>query len=205
MRKTLFQVFAIAVAIAVTQCAKADSFTFVIDGMDFQSDLTFTASQIAGQPAGVDLITGVTGWFTNPDTGHVNLATNPATVVSTGVTPPGSVTQYGFLYDNVLYSKAGSAGILDWNGLLIEINGSYYLNLFSDGTEFYFADNGAYYGNYPIQTPSGGPALASGGPALAPEPSSLVLLGSASLILAFAVGWKARHARADSSIRPTAV
>src|SRR5579863_3111979 len=193
MRKTWFQALAIAIAIAFTQYAKADSFTFAIDGMDFQSDLTFTASQIAGQPAGVDLITGVTGWFTVPDVGHVNLSTNPVTVVPTGVAPPGSVTQYNFIYDNVLYSKAGGAGILDWNGLLLEINGPYYLNLFSNGSEFYFADNGAYYGNFPIQSPGGGPAL------LTPEPSSLVHVGSAFLILALTMARKARQVRALSS------
>ncbi len=195
MRKTWFQPLAIAIAIVFSQFAKAESFTFAIDGTNFQSDLTFTASPIAGQPTGVDAITGVTGWFSVPDVGHVNLSTNPAIVVPTGVTPPGVVTQYGFQYDNVLFSNASGAGILDWSGLLLEVNGSYYLNVFSNGTEFFFADNGAYYGNYPIQNPNGAPAM------LAPEPSSLMLLGTALLILAFTAGWKARHARAAPSVR----
>lgn len=184
MRKTLFQALAVAAAIALTQCAKADSFTFAIDGTNFQSDFTFTASQIVGQPTGVELITGVTDWFRNPDSGLVNLWNNPATVVPAygAIYPSYATSSDGlFLYDNVLYTRASGNGILDWDGVLLKFSNGYELNIFSDAYSsnqgfFYWSDNGAYHFNEPIPTEGG--AAAAPVFSSAPEPSPLIQLGS---------------------------
>ncbi|MGA3131133.1 MAG: hypothetical protein ABSD59_10055 [Terracidiphilus sp.] len=199
MEKMWFAVPAMAAALAIAPLANADSFTFAIDGTNFQSDFTFTASQIAGQPAGVDVITAVTGWFSDPDAGTVYLSANPATVISAGgaIAPNYATSPDGrFLYDNVLYTKATGNGILDWDGLLLSFTNGYELNLFSDAYTaddqgqatdqgyFYWSDNGVADSNNPI--PMGGGAPASGDFS-APEPSSLVLFGSGLALLALSL------------------
>ncbi len=197
MKKMWLQALAMAAAVAIASFANADSFTFAIDGTNFQSDFTFTASQIAGQPAGVDVITAVTGWFWDSDEGLVSLSANPATVVPAGgaIAPNYATSLDGqFLYDNVLYTKAEGNGILDWDGLLLSFANGYELNIFSDAYTaddqgqttdqgyFYWADNGAADFNNPITIGGGSPASDGFD---APEPSPLVMLASGLALLAF--------------------
>ncbi len=194
MKKMWLQALAMAAAVAIAPFANAESFTFAIDGANFQSDFTFTASQIT---PGVNRITAVTGWFWDPDSGTVNLSVNPATVVSAGgAVPPNYATSADgrFLYDNVLYTKAAGNGILDWDGLLLSFANGYELNIFSDAYTaddqgqttdqgyFYWADNGAADFNNPITIGGGSPASDGFD---APEPSSLVTLASGLALLAF--------------------
>jgi len=201
MKKMWLQALAMAAAVAIAPFANAESFTFAIDGTNFQSDFTFTAIQIAGQPAGVDRIKAVTGWFSDPDSGIVNLSVNPATVVPAGdaIAPNYATSPDGqFLYDNVLYTKAAGNGILDWDGLLLSFNNGYELNVFSDAYTtdqgyFYWADNGATHFNNPITIGGGSPASDGFD---APEPSSLVMLASGLALLAFGLfGVARRHNR----------
>jgi hypothetical protein len=208
MKKIWFRVPVVAAALVIAPLANADSFTFAIDGTNFQSDFTFTASQIAGQPTGVDVITAVTGWFSDPDipgTGTMYLSANPATVVPAGgvIAPNYAASPDGkFDYDNVLYTKATGNGILDWDGLLLSFTNGYELNLFSDAYTaddmgettaqgyFYWADNGVADSNNAIPIEGGSPAS---GDFSAPEPSSLEMFGSGLALLALGLFVAARR------------
>jgi hypothetical protein len=209
MRKYSLTLLSLAVTLVSVPAALADTFVYSINGQNFSADLTFTATLITGHP-GDYTITGVTGWFSDPDTnGAVTLSSsNPATVISAdGAFPPNYAEEYGFQFDNVLYATATGNGILDWGGLLFSTNNGYMLNIFSDSTNgnagyFYFADNGTYYVNTPIPTDSGGSGgsggssggspPASGNLTSSPEPGSLLLLGTGLLGLAGVIFRKAK-------------
>jgi hypothetical protein len=154
---------------------------------------------MADQPLGVDVITGVTGSFNDPDTSVPVTITpsNPATVIyAYGALAPNYYNNGGFQYDNVLYTNQTGNGILDWGGVLFSV-GAYDLNIFSDSNNgdtgyFYFADNGKYDSNNPVivgNVGNNGPA--PGDLTAAPEPGSMLLLGTGLLGLALVLSRKA--------------
>jgi hypothetical protein len=169
--------WAVTALVLFASLAYADTFTLAIKGTGknaVTTNLTLTGTPITGM-SGYYSVTGVSGTFTDPDTGKVTLTTG--TIVPTGL-KPGSVADNGlFLYDNLLNLNPGSQP-LDMDGILIQ-NGKYELNLFEEGNQFYWSDNGNDHSNNAISDTGSVTRIAS-----TPEPGSLFLLGSGLFVTA---------------------
>ena len=201
MKKFSLALFALAVALAISPAAMADTFTYSITGTNFTADLIFLTgpANVANGVAetGAYTVTNVSGWFDINGGPSSSMTDAPVVLAATGAKAYNLTDNGAFLFDNLLYPGASGNGILDWGGVLIQVNSTYQINIFgglfggSDGNNapgngfYYFADNGGYHYDDPIYSATGGPAL------LTPEPGSLFLLGTGLLGLTLVIFRKA--------------
>jgi len=184
MKRFSVALLALATALAIAPAALADTFSYTFQGSNLDAHLTFTAVSDGG---GTYTITYVTGTIlAAPDitpTTTVNTApvfdpngTNPADYGP--LVPNGDEVQY----DNLL--SPGSTLALDFSGVLFDVGGVY-VNIFSNNGSYEWLDSGMYSNTSNVGDPI----------AATPEPSSLLLLGTGLLALAFFAFRKSKTSR----------
>lgn len=199
MKKLALAVIALAMSLAITPAAMADSFTYVfasagnfhLGGITFaHGSLTVTGSMIS--PGTWLMGSGdITLWSNE---GIPNNSGTPASGTLLPVTsgthngPAGSYTSPSgfFWYDDLL--MPGSVPSLDLYGLLFQV-GSAEINIFANGTD---PSQGLGYTIYDNNGASDTGTFDVIPNTVTPEPSTLILLGSALLGLAIALHRKTR-------------
>ena len=182
MKKLLVSLAVSAVALAITPAAQADTFNYTFAGSGLDASLSFTA---LANGDGSFTITNVAGTIVagtdipTPTTFSVAPVYNPAG--PSGPTDTGSLLPDGvdIQYDNQYFPSSNP--LLDFSGVLFEVDGVY-INIFSNSGTYQWLDNVSY----PNSSNTAEPLLAT------PEPSSLLLMGTGLLFLAFIVFRMAR-------------
>ena len=181
--------------LCVTSSARADDYSFSVNGSGIVASGTFQVSNTG--PFGASTVTGINGNFTDSNDNFsgtisgLNFAPAPVTDGSDTYFSAPAFTAAGFSYDNLFWSGGNSpavcvdapiffGGDFDIYGLSFNVDGGYTVDLWSNGP-----DLGGYQLNdslngAPFVTPNMD-GLAYGVDFAAsptPEPSSLLLLGT---------------------------
>jgi PEP-CTERM motif len=183
MKKFSLALLAIAAALAITPAALADSFNFTFSAGTVTATGTLTGSEIGN--TGEWFITGGTIDITSG-----GIVQGAGSLYGVLPSSPGNVpiTNVGFggtnmTYDNLL--TPGANPQLDGNGLIFEVDGTG-ISIWGNGSN----DYALWEGNWAYIVRNGASFDAT--PAPTPEPSSLLLLGTGLLGLAFVAFRKAK-------------
>jgi len=185
----------LAAMLCLTSQARADDYTFSVNGSGIVASGTFQVSNTG--PFGASTITGITGTFADSADNFsgaitgLNFAPAPVTDSTDTYFSAPAFTSAGFSYDNLFWPGGNSpavcvdapifsGGDFDIYGLSFNIAGGYTADLWSNGTNL-----GGYQLNDSLNgtpfVPSNMDGLAYGvnfSAASTPEPTSLLLLGS---------------------------
>lgn len=185
----------VAAMLCVTSTARADDYTFSLNGSGIVASGTLQVSNTG--PFGASTITGITGTFADSNDNFsgaitgLNFAPAPVTDSTDTYFSAPAFTSAGFSYDNLFWANGNSpavcvdapifsGGDFDIYGLSFNIAGGYTADLWSNGPNL-----GGYQLNDSINgtpfVPSNMDGLAYGvnfSAAPTPEPTSLLLLGS---------------------------
>jgi hypothetical protein len=186
MKKQSFALLALALALASSPAAWADSFDFTftdISGVSGSGTLTGTYEGL-GNPW---LITGGSATFNDGvDSGAVSLIANPSG-------PGGSTQVAGIGYDDLLDPFQVQGTYLDSDGLLFQFGNGDYLNIYFDhsvggGPNYYGWDDSLGNGDDAIGFTTGSFSITSydlpPSEIPTPEPGGFLLLGSGLCALA---------------------
>jgi hypothetical protein len=200
MKKFCLALLALATALAIAPAAMADTFIFTYSSNDGTTGVFSVTALAAVQVSGEWVATGGTAWITGAPLGILPGLTD-LTLIPNPLAPNQNTSPDGaFYFDDVLLP--GANPLISNNGLLFDITDGPdtgdTLNIFSNGAGpgTYEADiyaNGAYVsdlGNFTL-TDIASPV---------PEPSSLLLLGTGLLGLAFVAFRKTKASGATLSM-----
>jgi hypothetical protein len=178
MRKALLLLPILVMALAAT-AARADSYSFTITGTGISGSGTIVVSA-SGTP-GVDKITGITGTYSDTNSGGFSGSISSLAVGSYSASSPTVISAapagYTDSYDNLFYPGGTAAscqgnpagGLLDFCGLTFTVGGDY-VNLFGEGSGTYglydWTPSNLVQFNVPVKASF----------SLVPEPGTLSLL-----------------------------
>ena len=196
--KVFLTVIAFVATLAMSRAARADSYTFSVNGSGIQASGVIQVSNTG--PLGADTVTGITGSFSDSNNGISGAITGlefapPPTFNTSPPAAPNTfgapaVTDAGFSFDNLFWPDADSpavctdalafyGGYFDVYGMAFDVAGGYKADLWSDGALGGYQLNDSLKG-VPF-TPNNMAGLAyavnvSASPT--PEPGSMLLVGT---------------------------
>lgn len=199
MKKITIALLALAVVLAVTPAAMADTWSFNISGSGISSSGTLTFQPTA--TPGVDELTGITGTYTDSNGNYSGTITG---LYPNPTYTPVIDSTYLFLFDNLFYPGDNAPQTCLWgscstNGQLDLAGMLFYVNVNGGGVaEVGIGSIGTSGSLYNLNSEINGVYQDGGNNgvdvnfAATPEPSSLLLLGTALFGLAFVVFKKAK-------------
>ncbi len=205
--KVLLTVAALVAPLGMSRAARADSYSFSVNGSNIDASGVIQVSNTG--PLGAYTVTGINGWFSDSTNGISGAITGlkSAPPPTFNLSPPAApntfgapaFTDAGFSYDNLFWAAGDSpavctdaliffGGDFDVYGMAFDVAGGYTADLWSDGALGGYQLNDSLKGVAFTPNNMDGQAYAvdvSTSPA--PEPGALLLVGTG--LSSFAALW----------------